>query len=201
VSRDDEGDRGVAVPLGADSWPVIRAIWQRLSKQQARRHAEYHANGIRILLSLCKCRQSWQQDQSYSRCEHMRNEHDSSRSGSRKVINHPIDLPDRSPDLNIRSGASIALWIACDDSALQSRMRKRAPSADGLEACTASTSARRASNLLFARWGSTHSAGEACGGAARTRRRARSVPWPLLALPQRCLTRAGRSANKPKRRS
>jgi hypothetical protein len=39
----------------------------------------------------------------------MRNEHEASRSGSREAIDEPIDVPDRLPDLNIRSGASIAL--------------------------------------------------------------------------------------------
>ena len=77
----------------------------------------------------------------------MRNEHDASRSGRHKAIDHPIDLPDRSPDLNIRSGASIALWIACDDSALRERMGKRAPSADEEAARMASTSARSATTF------------------------------------------------------
>jgi len=40
----------------------------------------------------------------------------------------------------------------------------------------------------------------ACRGAARHLRRARSVPWPLLALPRRCRARADRWADKPKRR-
>jgi len=74
----------------------------------------------------------------------MRNEHEASRRGSHTAIDDPIDLPDRSPDLNIRSGASIAVQIACDDSALRLRMRKRVISADGVAACTASPSARRA---------------------------------------------------------
>ena len=74
----------------------------------------------------------------------MRNEHEASRRGSREAIDDPIDVPDRSPDLNIRSGASIALWIACDDSALQERMSNCATYTGRVEACTASTSARRA---------------------------------------------------------
>ena len=74
----------------------------------------------------------------------MRNEYDASSSGNRKAIDYPIDLPDRSPDLNIRSGASIALWIAFDDSALQERMSNCATYTGRVEACTASTSARRA---------------------------------------------------------
>ena len=74
----------------------------------------------------------------------MRNEHEAPNRDSRKAIDHPIDLADRSPDLNIRSGASIALWIACGDSALPEWMHKHAISADGVAACTASPSARRA---------------------------------------------------------
>jgi hypothetical protein len=35
--------------------------------------------------------------------------------GGRKAIDHPIAHADLSPDLNIRSGQSIAAWIACDD--------------------------------------------------------------------------------------
>jgi len=54
------------------------------------------------------------------------------RSGGRKAIYHPIAHADLSPDLNIRSGESIAAWIACDDVALRARVRTRTPSAGGL---------------------------------------------------------------------
>jgi hypothetical protein len=110
--------------------------------QQACRNAAYHANSVLILLSLCKSWQSCAAARSLFRGESMRNEHEASRSGRHKAIDEPIDLPDRSGDLNIRSGALIALWIACDHSALRLRMRKRAPSADEEAARMASPSAR-----------------------------------------------------------
>jgi hypothetical protein len=53
------------------------------------------------------------------------------RSGGRKAIYHPIAHADLSPDLNIRSGESIAAWIAFDDVALRKRVSKRAPSSVG----------------------------------------------------------------------
>jgi hypothetical protein len=48
--------------------------------------------------------------------EHRFDPHCAGRSSSRKAIYRPIAHPDLSPDLNIRSGESIAAWIACGDS-------------------------------------------------------------------------------------
>jgi hypothetical protein len=130
----------------------------------------------------------------------MRNEHEAPNRDSRKAIDYPIDLPDRSPDLNMRSGASIAFWIAFDNSALRSRMCKCATSVDGAESCTASISARRATTSAVRLLSQSIQPTEARRGAARRTRRARSIPRPLLALPQRCRARVDHCADKPRQR-
>jgi hypothetical protein len=66
------------------------------------------------------------------------------RSGDRKAIYDLITHADLLPDLNIRSGESIAAEIAFSDPTSKARVSRHTPSAGAEEPCTASTSAREA---------------------------------------------------------